>query len=241
MKTALLVIATGTKYHQYIKPLFESADRYFVSHAKFLWSEAPFDDSRVVRFECKDEGFPNATLMRYHKFYSQAAILSSFDQLFYCDVDMQFVAPVDERDIFSTGITATLHPGFTVERFDRSGCFVSTNGTPERANPQSKAFIPYKTKNRYFCGGFNGGNSSAFLSMSDAIRKNVDWDKENFGLGYAPVWHDESYLNRYLYDNPPVKILTPSFCYPEDYDGGYGWTSDLFPPVLVALNKRKSR
>ena len=42
--------------------------------------------------------------------------------------------------------------------------------------------------------------------------------------------HDESQINRYVYDHPPDLVLTPSYCYPE------GW--DLpFTPRILALNK----
>jgi histo-blood group ABO system transferase len=47
------------------------------------------------------------------------------------------------------------------------------------------------------------------------------------------VWHDESHFNRYMIDNPPTKILTPSYCYGESMN-------IPFPKKLLALNKNHS-
>jgi len=240
MKTALLLIATGAKYHKYVEPLLKSADEFFISHTPFLWTNSR---TKFVnqQFELEDKGHPNTTLYRYHTFYRHADILLGYDQLFYCDIDMLFASPIDEVEIFSQGITATLHPGFVSARWDRNGDYISTRGTPERNNRESMAYLPHKADNKYFCGGFNGGDARAYLAMADTIRQNIDRDKLNFGLEYAPIWHDESYLNNYLYYNPPARILTPSFCFPEDYDGGYGWKAEQYPAKLIALDKRKAR
>jgi hypothetical protein len=225
MKTALITIASGAKYVDYAKAMFESAKKFLPFAEQLTFKDGPV-------------GFPNATLYRYHTFLKDESILRQYDYIFYSDADMLFVAPVTEEEIFSDGITATLHPGFAHERKDEvTGITTYTCGTPERANKESRAYIPRGTWNKYFCGGFNGGTSEAYLRMARKLREDIDWDKENWGLGYSAIWHDESYMNRYLYDNPPAKILTPSFCYPENYDGGYGWKAELYPPKLIALNK----
>jgi hypothetical protein len=48
--------------------------------------------------------------------------------------------------------------------------------------------------------------------MAQSIRKSIDTDIAN---GVVALWHDESHLNRYLYDHPPAKTLTPAFCWPD--------------------------
>lgn len=237
MKTGLLVIATGEKYHKFVRPLLESAEKYFVRHTPILFTDSQENyPADIVRIE--DEGFPNATLHRYHIFYRNAAKLIEYDQLFYVDVDMLFVNPVEEAEIFSKGITATLHPGFVVGRFDEATQgWVSTAGTPERRK-ESTAYIAGNKSHTYFCGGFNGGDAKTFLRMTDMIRQNIDIDT---GRGLTAIWHDESHINKYLNDTKPAKILTPSYCYPENYDGGYGWTPETYPPILLALDKRRHR
>ena len=235
MKTALLLIALGERYRRFLwDVLLPSAKQFFVPHTPIVWCDTFKEmNFNAIGIHQDDLGFPAATFRRYHFFSEQAHILAEFDQVFYCDVDMRFVAPVSGEDIFSDGITATLHPGFVAGYIDASGYLVSTAGTPER-NPKSTAMIPIGTNNRYFCGGFNGGSTQEFLKMTNKIRENIDIDTQN---GVFARWHDEAHLNRYLYDNPPSRILTPSFCYPENYPGQWGWPPNQYPPLLVALDK----
>jgi histo-blood group ABO system transferase len=237
MKTALLLVATGEKYRRFISPLLESANKFFVPHDTILWTDLSGLIGYRTHFISKTGlGYPNETLYRYHTFLREEEFLRKYDQLFYCDIDMLFVAPVTEDDIFSAGITATIHPGFAVHR-DRQCGFklvsIPTSGTPERRF-ESTAYLDGSCNNRYFCGGFNGGNSDSFLRMAAQLRDNIDEDTTN---GIKALWYDESHLNHYLYYNPPVKILTPSFCYPEGYHGQFGWPPDRYKPVLLALNK----
>jgi Glycosyltransferase family 6 len=226
MRTALLVIATGERYWQYINPLLASAKEFFVEHDAIVWTDAPvcpIGASFVIAK--KGEGFPNETLHRYHTFLNHEWLLKRYDQVFYVDVDSLFVAPVGE-EIFSDGITATLHPGY-----------VGTCGTPER-RPESCAFIPFNAQNKYFCGGFNGGSTTAFLNMAMEIAWRIDADHNR---GIVAVWHDESMLVRYLYERPPAKILDPSYCYPENAGDYYKdkWRAvGINPtPKILALTK----
>ena len=221
MKTALLFIATGERYRQYAEGMIRSAKEFFFEHDTIVFADGPVEGASWV-FKKEPLGYPNETLRRYNTFMTQEALLRSYDYLFYSDADMKLIAPVKPGDICSGGITATLHPGY-----------FGNSGTPER-NPKSTAYIDRDATNHYFCGGFNGGTSKAYMDMAATIAKNVDTDAAN---GIIAVWHDESHLNRYLYENPPARILTPSFCTPEGYHDHWGWTMKQFPPVLLALHK----
>lgn len=229
--TALVVIATGAAYRQHAKAFIESAKRFFIPHDVVLFTDNPSEFDVAVKIERPALGYPRATLMRYEAMDAVSATLARYDHIFYSDADMLFVAPVTGEEILSEGITATEHPGY-----------VGLHGTPE-TNPRSTAYLP--TTRTYFCGGFNGGTSSAFLQMAKTIRAAVDTDAAH---GLMAVWHDESHLNRYLYDYPPARILSPSFCYPQgEYEVGKGngyygqiWhragRQDIVPK-LIALDK----
>jgi hypothetical protein len=228
VKTALLVIATGARYHKYLQPLLASARTYFVPHTPVIFSDtSDIGFGEHPYMVVPHEEWPGPTLHRYHTFLKAREYLSIFDQIFYADVDMLFVAPVGE-EIFSNGITATIHPGFV------GGC-----GTPER-RPESMAAIAPGSQNKYFCGGFNGGASEKFMAMAMELAWRVDQDRKKH---IVAVWHDESHLNRYLYDSPPAKILDPSYCYPENADTSYTglWSANrlTITPKLLALTKPK--
>ena len=227
MKLALLTIATGPEYHSYIRPFLESAKQFFPAHEPFLFTDSV---ERFDAWQFRIARRPRAKTIRhrYHTFLQQKFPLCTFDFIFHCDIDMLFVAPVSESDIFSDGITATLHPGFAVE---------NTIGTPER-RPDSTAFVPLTADNRYFAGAFVGGKADQYLKMAEMLRWMIDLDEAH---GIEPDWFDEQYLQKYLYANPPAKILSPSFCYPEDYAGLHGWPPEDYPPVLVALDKGKRK
>ena len=106
---------------------------------------------------------------------------------------------------------ATAHPGF-YDNYTPSAPL----GTPE-GRTESTAYIdPSESRPAYWAGGFNGGETSAFLDMAEVIRANIDAD---FEKQIIAVWHDESHLNRYLVSNQGiVKTLMPSYCYPESWN-----------------------
>lgn len=224
-RVALLIIATGEKYRTYIKPLIESANKYLIEHDTILFTDTDYFDEMTIVYQKDAEGYPNETLHRYHTFLKIESLLDEYDQIFYVDIDAVFVAPVGE-EIFSGGITATLHPGY-----------VGTSGTPER-RIESMVAIPPGSSNKYFCGGFNGGNAQEFIHMARYIRDLIDIDTAN---GIIPIWHDESATNYYLYHNPPAKILGPSYCYPENAGPHYldKWAAAGINPTpkILALTK----
>lgn len=224
MRTALLCIGTGRRYQDFAEQMIQSARQFFPTHDSIVWTDTEFKSSADHLFLTRITGYPASTLYRYKIFLTQRELLSTYDQLFYCDADMRWVAPAG--DIFSDGITATLHPGFYVN---------NRPGTPERRR-ESTAFL--RDNSFYYCGGFNGGCADAFLQMADAIDTHIAKDDAN---GIMAVWHDESHLNRYLFHNPPLKVLSPAYCYPEGYDGNYGWAKETFEPILIALDKKGRR
>ncbi len=205
MKIGLLLIATG-KYEKFIKPLIESANKYFlkkheVTYFLFTDSNNFNNEKNIIKIKKEHMPWPSPSLTRYETFVQNESIFEQMDYLFYCDIDMLFVDEIDD-DILSERV-ATIHPGFLGNR-----------GTPE-TNPESKAFIGVDEKLCYYAGGFNGGSKIEFLKMSKILDLNI---KDDLKKGIIAVWFDESHTNRYFLDNPPTKILSPSYCYPESWD-----------------------
>jgi hypothetical protein len=214
--TALLVIATGERYHRFIEPLLESARKYFVPHDSVLLTDLQTRSSATTQIIKKALGFPGETLNRYNTVVEYYNVLLKYKHVFYVDVDALFVAPVDPSILVEHGLVATLHPGF-----------VGTEGTPERRKA-SRAYIELGSDNNYYCGGFNGGSTVAYLNMAAELAVDIEIDKEN---GITAIWHDESMINRYLYEHPPTLTLSPSYCSVE------GSPDPRYPPILVALSK----
>jgi hypothetical protein len=216
VKVALVSVVSGDRYVRYAQRMFASAETYFFGHGTI--------DRAFVMLEAR-EGWPDATMYRYHVIAEQAERFQDATHVFMIDADMQIVAPVGE-EILGT-VVATSHPGF-----------VGRRGTYED-RPESAACVRPDEGTAYFCGGFVGGERGAFLDLAAAIRRGVDADAAN---GVTAVWHDESHLNRYLVHRPPDVHLTPSYCYPED-DRSYienVWP-ERYEPRIVAVQKNRFR
>jgi len=215
MKVGILNIATGN-YRHYFPALYYTIKKYFLpDHEKtfFYFTDFPekFPDD-VCQFQIARQGFPGDSLLRYHYFSSAKDALSQVDVLYYLDVDMLVVDWVGDNILpDSGGLVATAHPGF-YDNYTPSAPL----GTPE-GRTESTAYIdPSESRPAYWAGGFNGGETSAFLDMAEVIRANIDAD---FEKQIIAVWHDESHLNRYLVSNQGiVKTLMPSYCYPESWN-----------------------
>ena len=220
MKIGLLLIATG-KYDIFIEPLIESIEKHFFKNHNvyiFLFTDSDkeydYTNTKIIYKEHKP--FPYPTLERYKTFSKNSELFDDCDYLFYCDIDMLFVDDVD-TEILSERV-ATIHPGFLGKR-----------GTPE-TRKESLAYVSPKEKLVYYAGGFNGGTKNEFLKMSKHLSENIQKDLDR---NIIAIWHDESHMNRYFLDNPPTKVLTPSYCYPES------WQLP-FKKKLLALDKNHS-
>ncbi len=65
---------------------------------------------------------------------------------------------------------------------------------------------------------------------------------KDFAMNYIPIWNDESIWNKYLFDNPPSVVLSPSYIYPDSlikeyYEKVWGCS---YEPKLITLTKKFS-
>lgn len=218
MKVGLLIIATN-KYIQFLQPLIESADKYFlpnqeVTYFIFTNQELNLDSKRnIITTNIEHKEWPWMTLGRYQIFSDNSNILSDMDYLYYCDADMKFLDIVG-NEILSDRV-ATQHCGY-----------YGVRGTPE-TNPKSLAYVSPDEEMQYLAGGFNGGSSEEYLKMSKVLSDRIN---DDFSRGLIAVWHDESHMNRYFIDNKPTLILDPGYCFHEG-------STRPFKKRLLALSK----
>ncbi len=214
---AMLYIATG-RYIVFFDEYYKSMQKNFLPYDNktyFVWTDSNRKfPKNVVKIPTENLGWPKATLYRYKLFQNAWNKLKEFDYMYYVNANMIAVRPVGAEILPSEkqGVVATIHPGY----------YKSTGKLPYDRNPKSTAYIPYdntppqyKTREKYFMGGFNGGTATGFKHLIDTITHNTEVDEKN---GVMAVWHDESHLNRYLYDKKPL-ILPPMYGYPENKVG----------------------
>lgn len=225
----LCLIATN-KYKQFVQQFIDSANQFFcVNHDVTIVLfvneilEVKSERIKVIQLGIPAYKFPQATLYRYKIFTDNLILLSQFDQIFYSDVDMTFVAAVGE-EIFSETLTATIHPGF----------YKGGWGSPNNC-PVSTSYLEEPYRKTYFAGGFQGGNATEYLKASDKLATNVLVDECN---GVMAEWHDETHWNKYIntYEGQ-VLALTPSYCMVEEVERRVAWGIDHLPVKLIAITK----
>ena len=191
----------------------------------------------VILSETEPIEWPHPTLMRYHLFLQQEEKLKDYDYIFYMDADMRVVAKISD-EIMGEGLTAAEHPMYALRKhyippyepnpnssayIKRPGKVVNENGVPR--------FKPY-----YYAGGFLGGKTKPFLEAMRVMKKNIDKDFDN---NYIAVWNDESHWNKYLSENEPGIVLSPSYIYPDSlikeyYEPAWGCS---YEPKIITLTK----
>lgn len=201
----LCIMATG-KYIRFAEELIVSGREFFLTDCDvryFVFTDGelqnPSDDITVI-FQ-KRLGWPYDTMMRFEVYAQSVALLQDCDYIFSLDADMKFSSPIYKKDILDD-LVGTQHPGFLYKR-----------GTYE-TNSASRACVRESEGKYYFAGGFYGGNLEEFLKLVTTCTERI---RQDLARGIVAIWHDESHLNRYFIDNPPTKILSPSYCYPENW------------------------
>lgn len=228
-KVAFVWICLNAPYWTFAKDMIEGAKTFFLPGHDvdyFLWSDMPDSiNYGATVFPTEPVEWPLPTLMRYSLFLQQEEILAKYDYIFYCDVDMKFVNVVGD-EILGEGLTGALHPMYARRK---------ELEFPLEPNPESQAYID--TPKHYFAGGFQGGKSDAFIKAMKVMKRSIDAD---FSKNYIARWNDESHWNRYLWDNPPSVILSPSYVYPDSLVDEYYkkiWGQD-YQPKLITLTKK---
>jgi len=217
-RVALLVVATG-RYAEYIPTLAASMQRHFLAGWQrqiLVFTDRPQASwpNCVQSFPWRKLGWPHDTLLRYHAYCTQLTAYTPFQYLYCCDADMRFVDTVGEEILDQ--LVATQHPGYYGRR-----------GTPEDQQVKSLAYIPRVQAMQYFAGGFWGGLRDPVLNMIRRLRDNIQSD---LSRGVIAKWHDESHLNKQFLIVPPTKILSPDYCFAENFD-------IPFHPRLLAISK----
>jgi histo-blood group ABO system transferase len=215
-KVGLCIMATG-RYDKFAQELIESARPFFCPNSDvtyFVFTDGKITPAKdVVTIFQKRLGWPHDTLKRFEVYDLHRKELGEMDYLFALDADMRFVATVGEEILGE--LVGTQHPGFVGKR-----------GSYE-TNPMSTACIAAKEGEIYFAGGFYGGKREEFFKLIHQTREQIAKDEAK---NFIAVWHDESHLNRYFIDHKPTLVLSPAYCYPENWKLPY-------EKKLLALDK----
>lgn len=229
MKIAILFICTG-KYNVFWDGFYKSSEKFFLKDEAekeyFVFTDSMdlCKDCHVHLYYRKCQGFPFDSLFRFDLFLSIEDEIKDFDYIYFFNANMQFVKPVGKEFLPAENngnLAAVLHPLILKRPF----FFYSY----ER-NKKSLAYIPLVKhhKYKYYMGSLNGGRTKEYLELVKTCARNTRIDFEN---GIIAMVHDESHLNRYLFDHK-CKALSPSYAYPEGKNMGY-------EPIILIRDKVK--
>ena len=184
-------------------------------------------------------GFPLASMIRYPAILAHCG---TEGWICYLDADME----IEDPDAFdfairnSQEVCVVSHPGFTRSKGIDSSLGIRHNiengflqlktgglGSWETRS-RSMAFVPRKRRTAY-------AQAAIFFGPAEKIQKLSsdcwEWTEIDLKNGLIPIWHDESYLNRWITENDH-NLLGPEYCY---FD--FPWLSDL-RPIVRAVDKQ---
>jgi histo-blood group ABO system transferase len=213
MKIAFVTIATN-KYIKFAENLLDSLGKYSFLNENFkvnlfVFSNVPqIFNLKNGRIDTKGimtthVPFPMISLLRYH-YYGSCQELENYDYIFHIDCDMELKQVVGQEILSER--TCVLHPGFTWNQ--------DVNSYPYDRNDQSNAYVAYGNGKQYYQNCFQGGSSQEFLKMCSTLKHRAE---EDLRKNYIALWHDESYMNRYMVENPPTLVLPPTYAQPENW------------------------
>ena len=222
-----------------------------------IFTDQPLEASEFLRTLRQDDkhvysipshGWPEATLLRY-EFMSKLDIGNVNQILIYLDADMLFHQNINEHLDFSEivakkSMLLVRHPGFWRGNLRTKIAIYSSNpammlkdirlfvgmgalGSWEQ-NPESRAYVSYRMRQKYFCGGIWLGESEIFMSVVKTLAIQVTEDLKE---GKIAKWHDESHLNHWASVNDFLEA-GPSFCYDPIYSN-----LKSIPMIVEAVRK----
>lgn len=227
----LLLIVTG-RYDIFLQRLIDTLESHFFKEHEItiylFWDKPHYKLNLPCRFSVIciptiHKPFPFPTLYRY-KYFTNAAEKIHSDYIFYLDVDMILVGDVGEEILPQEndgGLVATGHPGFWIG----GGAWCTNYG--------STAYTPENQWTRYCAGGFQGGETKAYLAACKEMAENISIDESH---GIISEWHDESHFNRYIATHK-YKLLTPEYCMIPEQSVKEKYGIAHLTPRIIALTK----
>lgn len=213
-KVAILYICTG-RYSTFWRNFFDMTEKNFLLNSEKHYYVFTDDNEilstvseRIHPYYQQVEKWPFPTLRRFSYFLQVKEGLKKYDYLIFMNANLIVNMKISEEEILpleDQKLFVTLHPG----PFDRSPFEFEYD-----RNPYCTAYIPEGEGRYYFAGGLNGGRAKDYIRMIEILAGNIERDLEK---DVIPLWHDESQLNRYMYEyKEKYKIISPAYLYPEE-------------------------
>lgn len=227
MKVALLSINLGA-YKIFWKEFYESAENNFLPDASkeyFVFTDAKSieyaEEDNVHVIPGDDMGWPYNSMRRFLFFLSIRDALAEFDYVFFANANAKFIRTIKMEMLLSQkNIITVEHPGWHGKPIEK---------VPFERRKESRACVSLEEGKIYVQGAFLGGKSKAFLQMCEYLADVIEQDISD---GVIAVYHDESFLNRYIIGRSDVQILGRQYLTYEEFVYPYD-------PIIMLRDKRK--
>ena len=228
MKIGILYFCAG-RYEVFWKSFYKSCEKFFVTDTEkhyFVFTDAKNivyenENSRIHKIYQESLGWPLMSLMRFEVFLTIKKELEQFDYLIFFNANLVFCKPISLEAFFpvkNVNLLACQHAYYHNRK---------PSEFPYSRDAKSTAYIPINEGKYYVQGALQGGKTNYFIRAIEEMQKQVQTDLDN---DVFAVWYDESHWNKYILDRTDVKILTPSYLYPE---GKYF----PFKPIIKIVDK----
>ncbi len=209
-RVGFFLMGTGL-YIRLVEQVILSIDKHFCSSSPslssshfvhyFVLTDATNLNSTLIKhnytiIHTPHLAWPFSTLSRFQHLHSlfynkNASLLTTYDYLYWLDVDMRLVDDVCE-DIFGD-LVGVIHP--QRDTSERSYPY-------ESSNEESTAYLSQENRyeNPYYFGAFWGGRVEHVFQLIVTCDENVKYDYEKLN-GFVAHQHDESHLNRFDFSN----------------------------------------
>ena len=204
----LVVQATGS-YAEWTKLMVDSARKNFVQKYGYKITIFIFTDrlneiakgSDIVGIYRQRIGWPFDSMLRSKVYLDHFNLFKNMDYLFQTDADMTFVNPIG-TEILNDLVGAQHYGKFRKSRSEM----------PFENRTESLAYVNENEGWFYVCGAFYGGKKNYVFKLWKTI---TQWAESDLKKNITPIWHDESYLNKYFVLYPPSTLLSSAYCIAE--------------------------
>lgn len=205
MRIGIIYIATGV-YAEFWKEFYPTCECFFcmdVQKGYEVFTDSPkllsMKIHNIYLHPIEDRGFI-VNVSSKSKFICAIApeLEQKYDYIFYLNGNYKFVEPIVSREILSGPENNYL----TALSFDIYKS-KSPENLPYDRNPHCHAYIPFGQGTSYYQGGFYGGRTKEMLLLSRWCASRIE---EDLSKKIIALYHDESYLNRYLLSYHPRKL-----------------------------------
>lgn len=228
MKIGILYIVTG-RYICFWEDFYKTAKEFlFKNHEVHFFvitdAENIYGEEDNFVHKCKYEAlkWPYSVMKKFEALLSVKEKAILMDYVFYFNANMKFVAPVGDE------ILPKAENGYLAICPWANYLHKKPDEFPYDRCEKSLAYIPFGEGKYYFMGGLHGGCSKEYFDMCEELNSWASIDIDN---DVIPVWHDESYFNKFFLDKNPL-IIPSNYCLPQNWK-----IKGVGAPIGVILKK----